>query len=110
MKKSDVKVCIVRAPGTNCDAETLDGVLAAGASKTSEVVHFNRLHDDKRKRLEDYDALIFPGGFSYGDQVRSGVIWARKFHGLLGGDAGAVRAASATIREFAPKRTSASTP
>ncbi len=83
MKKSDVKVCIVRAPGTNCDAETLDGVRAAGAGAGSEIIHFNRLHGGSRK-LEDYDALIFPGGFSYGDQVRSGVIWARKFHGLLG--------------------------
>jgi phosphoribosylformylglycinamidine synthase len=82
MKKSDVKVCIVRAPGTNCDAETLDGVRAAGGS--GEVIHFNRLHRDKK--LEDYDALIFPGGFSYGDQIRSGVIWARKFTGLLGSE------------------------
>ncbi|MEM0475870.1 MAG: phosphoribosylformylglycinamidine synthase I [Candidatus Norongarragalinales archaeon] len=82
MKKSDVRVCIVRAPGTNCDAETLDAVLAAGASQASEVIHFNRLHRDKK--LEDYDALIFPGGFSYGDQIRSGVIWARKFTSLLG--------------------------
>ncbi len=83
MKKSDVRVCIVRAPGTNCDAETLDGVIAAGG--TGEIVHFNRLHGGSRK-LEDYDALIFPGGFSYGDEIRSGVIWARKFLGLLGDD------------------------
>jgi phosphoribosylformylglycinamidine synthase len=25
----------------------------------------------------DYDALVFPGGFSYGDYVRAGAIWAK---------------------------------
>jgi len=83
----------VRAPGTNCDAETLDGVRAAGGN--GEVIHFNRLHGDKK--LEDYDALVFPGGFAYGDQIRSGVIWARKFTGLLGGELKAFVAAEKPV-------------
>ena len=29
------------------------------------------------KSIEDYDALILPGGFSYGDRLRAGVIAAQ---------------------------------
>jgi phosphoribosylformylglycinamidine synthase I len=59
--------------GTNCDAETKRSFQELDAQ--ADVVHVN---DMVRKRtMLDYDALVFPGGFSYGDYVRAGAIWAK---------------------------------
>lgn len=74
------RICIARAPGTNCDAETAIALEHCGA--LTENVHVNQL--GRYKRLEDFDGLVFPGGFSYGDHVRSGVIMARKVAANLG--------------------------
>jgi len=38
-------------------------------------LHVNELV--KRGNMLEYDALVFPGGFSYGDYVRAGAIWAK---------------------------------
>ena len=48
----------------------------------AEVLHVNELI--KRKNLLDYHVLVFPGGFSFGDYVRSGVIFARHLSAKLG--------------------------
>ena len=45
-------------------------------------LHVNELI--KRKNLLDYQVLVFPGGFSFGDYVRSGVIFARYLSAKLG--------------------------
>jgi phosphoribosylformylglycinamidine synthase len=62
----------MRVGGTNCDGETKRAFDELGA--TAEVLHFNEVV--KKRGLLDYDALVFPGGFSYGDYVRAGAIWA----------------------------------
>ncbi len=67
----DIRICIIRGPGTNCDRETKEAVEHFGVS--AEVVHINRFMEEK-KRLADYHGLIIPGGFSYGDHIRSGAI------------------------------------
>jgi phosphoribosylformylglycinamidine synthase I len=72
MKVEDVRVCVMRVGGTNCDAETKRAFTELGAN--AEVVHLNKVV--KKGSLLDYDALVFPGGFSYGDYVRAGAIWA----------------------------------
>ncbi len=66
-----LKVLILRAPGTNCDIETKNCVEHFGI--TADIIHINKLLR-KEILLEDYHALIIPGGFSYGDRVRSGAI------------------------------------
>ncbi len=71
LRLEDVKVLIIRAPGTNCDAETKDAVFDLGAR--ADVVHLNRIIKGHIS-LEDYNGIILPGGFSFGDMVRSGVI------------------------------------
>jgi phosphoribosylformylglycinamidine synthase len=38
----------------------------------------------KRRNLFEYNALVFPGGFSYGDYVRAGAIWAKWIVAKLG--------------------------
>lgn len=69
------KVCILRTAGTNCDAETAFAFSKAGAD--AQVVHINRFigHD---KNLQDYQILALPGGFSYGDDIASGKIFANE--------------------------------
>ena len=73
MNQQEIKVCVMRVGGTNCDAETQRAFLELGVQ--AEVLHVNELV--KRKNLLDYQMLVFPGGFSFGDYVRSGVIFAR---------------------------------
>ncbi len=70
MKAEEIRVCVMRVGGTNCDAETKRAFDELGAR--AEVVHLNEMV--KKKRLLDYNALVFPGGFSYGDYVRAGAI------------------------------------
>jgi len=67
------KICILRVGGTNCDAETKAALDDMGTR--AEILHLNKLIDGKLTR---YDALIIPGGFSYGDYVRAGAILGKK--------------------------------
>lgn len=82
MKLQDVRVCILRAGGTNCDAETERAFHELGAQ--AETRHLNEVV--KQQNLLDYHVLVFPGGFSYGDYVRSGAIFARMLNAKLGKD------------------------
>jgi phosphoribosylformylglycinamidine synthase len=72
MKIEEIKVCVLRVGGTNCDLETKNAFNELGVK--AEVVHFNQII--KNRNLLEYDAIILPGGFSYGDYVRAGAIWA----------------------------------
>jgi phosphoribosylformylglycinamidine synthase I len=64
-------VGILRAPGTNCDKET---ALCIGSFDIeAEVVHVKRIMDGEA-HFSDYDGLIVPGGFSFGDHVRAGAL------------------------------------
>lgn len=60
------KVAVLVFPGTNCEHETLRAVEQAGAK--AEVVWHTK------DNLDGYDAVIIPGGFSYGDYLRAGVL------------------------------------
>lgn len=80
MKKEDLTVCVLRVGGTNCDAETKRSIEELGAK--AEVCHINVLL--KERNLLDYDALVIPGGFSFGDYVRAGAILAKGFSAKLG--------------------------
>ncbi len=69
------KVCILRSAGTNCDQETAAAFKLAGGA--AELVHINSLVAGKRL-LEEFQILALPGGFSYGDDVASGKIFANE--------------------------------
>lgn len=71
----NVKVCVLRTAGTNCDKETAFSFQKAGASV--ELVHINKLAS-QGKDLHSYQILAFPGGFSYGDDIASGKIFANE--------------------------------
>lgn len=61
-----MKIAVVRFPGSNCDADALAAAAGAGAEATY-VWH-------RSTDLEGADAVVLPGGFSYGDYLRPGAI------------------------------------
>ena len=69
------KVCVLRSAGTNCDQETAAAFQLAGAD--TESVHINRLVSTP-SALDDFHIMALPGGFSYGDDVASGKIFANE--------------------------------
>jgi len=72
---AQVKAVVLRAAGINCDMETEYALELAGAK--AERVHINRLIED-RSSLDQYQIIVFPGGFSYGDDVAAGKILANQ--------------------------------
>ncbi len=68
-----VRVLILRAPGTNCDQETAYAFEQAGA--VAEVAHLNRLLESPQWS-DSFQILCLPGGFSYGDDIAAGRIVA----------------------------------
>ena len=73
---------IIRTTGTNCDLELAHAFELAGARV--QTVHLNRLIDDPAL-LREADLIGFPGGFSYGDDIAAGRIFANRLrHRLLG--------------------------
>ncbi len=76
------KALVLRAAGTNCDRETLFALQQAGFE--AKRVHIFRLME-KPERLSEYQFLVVPGGFSYGDDVAAGKILANQMlHRLAG--------------------------
>lgn len=63
------KVGIARFLGTNCDEDVKKWVLSK--SHNAEYLWY-----EDQFRIEDYDMLIIPGGFSHGDYLRCGALAA----------------------------------
>ena len=70
-----VKAVVLRAAGINCDMETEYALELAGAK--AERMHINRIIEDKTL-LDELQIIVFPGGFSYGDDVAAGKILANQ--------------------------------
>jgi len=70
-----IKTIVLRAAGTNNDIETAHAFKIAGSDV--DIVHINKL---LRKEIDilDYDILAIPGGFSYGDDISAGKIFANE--------------------------------
>lgn len=66
---------MIRTAGTNCDREMCRAFELAGASV--ELVHLDAL-GARPARLDAFDLIGFPGGFSYGDDIASGRIFAMR--------------------------------
>ena len=75
------KACVLRAPGTNSDYETVEAFKRAGAD--AERLHVGRLMESPESLL-DYQILCVPGGFSFGDDVGAGVLFADELTHHLG--------------------------
>jgi phosphoribosylformylglycinamidine synthase subunit PurQ / glutaminase len=61
-----MKVAVVTFPGSNCDYDLYKAVQQVGGDPTF-VWH-------RERGLSEYDAVLLPGGFSYGDYLRAGAI------------------------------------
>ncbi|MDH4123868.1 MAG: phosphoribosylformylglycinamidine synthase subunit PurQ, partial [Thermoplasmata archaeon] len=86
MLREDVKVCVLRIEGTNCEQETHDCIRRLGADP--EIVHLKQLigtgiNEERRRDILDYQMLIIPGGFSAGDYIRAGAIFAARLKSAL---------------------------
>ncbi len=68
-------VLVVSGDGINCEIETARAFEQAGA--TTSIVLTNELLD-RPSMILDHQILAFPGGFSYGDEIRSGKLLAEK--------------------------------
>ncbi len=80
MRRKSIRICIMRACGTNCDEETRAAFDALGAK--ADIVHVKTAITNGD--LLDYHGLVFPGGFAYGDYVRAGAILADVLRDELG--------------------------
>jgi len=74
------RALILRAPGTNCDHETAHAFERAGA--IARRVHL-RAFAQKPALADDHQILCIPGGFSYGDDIASGRIFALELKSRL---------------------------
>jgi phosphoribosylformylglycinamidine synthase I len=88
MRREEVRICVLRIEGTNCEEESFQAFARLGAAP--EIVHLKQLlgqdvRDEERRRLGDYHILMIPGGFSSGDYVRAGAIWAARMRSRLSG-------------------------
>jgi len=78
MVKETHKVAVITMEGVNCEFETMHVFQQLGVD--AEMVHVKNLvglgKPRKERDIYDYQMLVFPGGFSGGDYVRGGAIFA----------------------------------
>lgn len=69
------RALVIRTAGTNCDGEMVRAFGMAGAP--AQTMHLHQLVKDPG-RIGEFDLIGFPGGFSYGDDIASGRIFAMR--------------------------------
>jgi len=67
MPNSVIRVGVVVFPGSNCDQDMIDALSAYPEVSVNKLWH--KEHD-----LQQSDLVVLPGGFSFGDYLRSGAI------------------------------------
>src|SRR6185295_16942705 len=72
---SQPRAIVLRAAGINCDQESRSACEKVGFQ--TDVIHVNRLIEN-RKLLPEYQFLIVPGGFSFGDDLGAGRVLANE--------------------------------
>ncbi|MFZ0699358.1 MAG: phosphoribosylformylglycinamidine synthase I [Thermoplasmata archaeon] len=89
MSRKDLRIALVSIEGTNCDQELRVAFEHLGTSP--EIVHLKQLErrevePSERRTLSDFQMVLFPGGFSGGDYVRAGAIFAARIRASIGND------------------------
>ncbi len=64
-----MKVAVVVFPGSNCDRDATDAFATIDGCRTEMIWH-------RESELPATDLVVLPGGFSYGDYLRTGAIAA----------------------------------
>lgn len=62
-----IRFAVVQFPGSNCDQDCLSALRGLEGATAEYVWH-------KEQSLAGFDAIVLPGGFSYGDYLRCGAI------------------------------------
>src|SRR5207253_7428569 len=62
-----MKFAVIQFPGSNCDQDCIAAINGLEGLRAEYVWH-------KQTSLDDFDAIILPGGFAYGDYLRCGAI------------------------------------
>jgi phosphoribosylformylglycinamidine synthase subunit PurQ / glutaminase len=62
-----VKFAVIQFPGSNCDQDCIAAINGIAGLKAEYVWH-------KEASLDNFDAIVLPGGFAYGDYLRCGAI------------------------------------
>jgi phosphoribosylformylglycinamidine synthase len=70
-----LKALVLYGYGINCENESKYAIEKSGGQ--AEIVHLNRLLEEP-KMLENYNMLMIPGGFSFGDDLGSGKVFGNK--------------------------------
>ena len=63
----EMKFAVIQFPGSNCDQDCVAAINGLDELKAEYVWH-------KETSLDDFDAIVLPGGFAYGDYLRCGAI------------------------------------
>jgi phosphoribosylformylglycinamidine synthase I len=79
-KTNPPQVLILHATGTNRDHDAAWAVEKAGGRP--QIVHVNQLRENPQ-HVHDYQMMILPGGFSYGDALGAGRLWASDMRWLF---------------------------
>ncbi|HEY8448937.1 MAG TPA: phosphoribosylformylglycinamidine synthase subunit PurQ, partial [Bacillota bacterium] len=61
------KFAVIQFPGSNCDVDAHRALAEVYGQQAAYVWH-------TETDLDAYDAVVLPGGFSYGDALRAGAI------------------------------------
>jgi len=62
-----MKFAVIQFPGSNCDQDCVSSINGIEGLRADFVWH-------NETSLRDYDAIVLPGGFAYGDYLRCGAI------------------------------------
>ena len=96
-----MKFAVIQFPGSNCDQDCTAALNGLDRRRSRSIVWH------KESSLEGFDAIVLPGGFSYGDYLRCGAI--ARFSPIMRAvvEGGAPRASSssgsATVFKFSVK-------
>ena len=62
-----MKFAVIQFPGSNCDQDCVAAINSIDGLRAEYVWH-------KETSLREFDAIVLPGGFAYGDYLRCGAI------------------------------------
>lgn len=65
-----MRVAVIQTPGSNCDQDAIHALRESVGVSAEYLWHAD-------SRLAGYDAVMIPGGFTYGDYLRCGAMAAR---------------------------------
>lgn len=80
MEIKKAKALIISGDGINANVELGSAFFAAGA--VADSIHVNELIENPTT-IHQYDILAFPGGFSFGDEIRSGKVLSIKIKNTI---------------------------